>query len=102
MRGWPTSSLRRGMAADANASHREAIDAALLDAHARGDNAALAGLYARAADMFEADGDTDSACFYLTQAYIFALEEGLPQQAELHKRLWLKGREEPLKGKHRH
>ena len=65
------------------------LDAQLLDAHARGDQTALVTLYARAAD--EA-ADVDSACFYLTHAYIFALELNHPDQQDLHDRLRGHGR----------
>ncbi|MBO6538394.1 MAG: hypothetical protein JJ969_03250 [Rhizobiaceae bacterium] len=77
---------------------RGSIDAALLDAHARHDHAALVSLYAQAADMFEESGEEDAACFYLTHAYVFALEQGLPQQAGLHARLCAKGRDRPRDG----
>lgn len=63
---------------------REALDAALLDAHARGDRARLVALYEMAAD--EAT-DTGAASFYLTHAYVFALEAGLPEAAALRERL---------------
>ncbi|MEN8895434.1 MAG: hypothetical protein ABF248_05015 [Yoonia sp.] len=65
------------------------LDAQLLNAHARGDQPALVTLYARAAD--EA-ADVDSACFYLTHAYIFALELGHADTATLHARLAAHGR----------
>ena len=39
----------------------------------------LAGLYGEAADRFAEDGDIASACFFYTQAYIFALEQGAPE-----------------------
>lgn len=56
-----------------------ALDAALLDAHAAGDGPRLASLYDEAADRFSAAGDIDAACFYWTQALIFALEAGLDE-----------------------
>ena len=56
----------------------------LLDAHARNDRAALVGLYTEAAD---AAPDLDAACFYLTHAYIFALEKGDPAAERLYHRL---------------
>ena len=65
------------------------LDAALLAAHARGDRAALVTLYTQAADRVD---DLDTACFYLTQAYIFALEIGAAQTAALHDRLAVHGR----------
>jgi hypothetical protein len=56
----------------------------LLSAHARDDRAALIGLYTEAAD---AAPDLDAACFYLTHAYIFALEKGDPAAERLYHRL---------------
>ncbi|WP_342071255.1 hypothetical protein [Yoonia algicola] len=61
----------------------------LLDAHARDDRTALIGLYTEAA---EATPDLDAACFYLTHAYIFALEKGDPVSEVLYQRLKAKGR----------
>jgi hypothetical protein len=67
-----------------------ALDAALLAAHAAGDRAALIRLYAEAA---ESAADPDAAGFYLTHAYVFALEAGAPEAAALHARLKGEGRE---------
>jgi hypothetical protein len=61
----------------------------LLDAHARNDRAALIGLYTEAADAAD---DLDAACFYLTHAYIFALEKGDPASDALYHRLNAQGR----------
>ncbi|PXW70136.1 hypothetical protein C7964_10219 [Loktanella sp. PT4BL] len=61
----------------------------LLDAHARDDRAALVGLYTEAAD---AAPDLDAACFYLTHAYIYALEKGDPAAEQLYRRLKAQGR----------
>ena len=47
-----------------------------------------------AADTEEAAGDIDACCFYLTQAYVFALAGGLPEAGRLHARLLAHGREE--------
>ncbi|MFT5066353.1 MAG: hypothetical protein ACJAXK_001212 [Yoonia sp.] len=65
------------------------LDAQLLDAHSRHDQPALIKLYAQAADTAP---DTDAACFYLTHAYIFALELGHPDTPALHARLAAHGR----------
>ncbi len=62
------------------------LEARLLAAHAAGDGVALARLYAEAA---EAGGP--GAGFYLTQAWIFALEAGLPEAEEIGARLRLHG-----------
>lgn len=68
-----------------------ALDAALLDAHARHDRVALVTLYAQAAD---AASDLDASCFYLTHAYVFALDTGDARAADLRARLVVHGREE--------
>lgn len=65
----------------------------LLAAHARRDTDALADLYRQAADLQEADGDLDAACFYLTQALVFALHAGSPIESELRARLHAYGRD---------
>ncbi len=71
-----------------------ALGAALLRAHAAGDQAGLVRLYACAADRAEAAGETDAACFYLTHAYVFALATGAAEADALHARLKARGREE--------
>jgi hypothetical protein len=67
-----------------------ALDAALLAAHDNGDRAALIRLYSEAA---ESTADPDAAGFYLTHAYVFALEAGAPEAEALHARLKAEGRE---------
>ena len=67
------------------------LDAALLDAHARHDRAALVTLYAQAAD---ATRELDASCFYLTHAYVFALDTGDARADALRARLVSFGREE--------
>ena len=67
-----------------------ALDSALLAAHETGDRAALVRLYTEAADQAR---DVDAACFYLTHAYVFALESGAPEAAALNARLADEGRE---------
>jgi hypothetical protein len=66
------------------------LNAQLLAAHAAGDHLALVTLYAQAAD---GAADVDAACFFLTQAYVFALEQDAPQGAALRARLAAEGRE---------
>ncbi|WP_375255633.1 hypothetical protein [Yoonia sp.] len=61
----------------------------LLAAHADDDRQALIALYTEAADS---TADTDAACFYLTHAYIFALEAGDPAADGLRTRLKAHGR----------
>lgn len=70
-----------------------ALDAALLAAHAADDRPKLIALYTQAANeaaTAEAEG------FYLTHAYVFALEAGHPAAPALRERLVKAGREEPL------
>ncbi|WP_272010838.1 hypothetical protein [Roseovarius sp. ZX-A-9] len=67
------------------------LDTAMIAAHEQQDSAALIRLYTRAADEANA---LDAACFYLTHAYVFALEAGAPEAATLRSRLIAHGREE--------
>ncbi|MEM8538987.1 MAG: hypothetical protein AAGF56_14140, partial [Pseudomonadota bacterium] len=60
------------------------LDTRLLAAHARDDRAALVALYTEAADYAR---DVDAACFYLTHAYVFALDTGDKAAQTLHARL---------------
>lgn len=68
-------------------------DADLIAAHETADNRLLVRLYAQAADETE---HADAAGFFLTQAYVYALEAGLPDAADLRARLIDMGRETPL------
>ena len=70
---------------------RAALDAALIAAHEADDRPLLVQLYTRAADQA---GDVDTECFFLTQAYVFALQTGDAGADELHRRLKANGREE--------
>ena len=74
-----------------------ALDARLLAAHAAGDLGALVRLYGDAGDAALSAGDEDAAGFYLTHAYIFALDAGDPAAATLRARLIAMGREAPLR-----
>jgi hypothetical protein len=66
------------------------LDADLLAAHAAADTPALVALYEAAADQ----ADTDEARgFYLTHAYVFALEIAHPNATRLHDSLKRLGRE---------
>ena len=69
----------------------ESLDAQLLAAHDGDDRFALIRLYTQAADI---TNDVDAACFFLTYAYVFALEVGAAEAAPLHARLKAHGREE--------
>ncbi|UWQ89855.1 hypothetical protein QEZ52_13785 [Aliisedimentitalea scapharcae] len=66
------------------------LDARLLDAHAAKDEWALVRLYCEAADSAT---DEDAAWFFLTQAYVFALEQNHPDLEPLRARLVAGGRE---------
>ena len=67
------------------------LDAALIAAHAADDSDALVRLYREAAET--AEGEVRRA-FYLTHAYVFALEAGLAEADALRARLVAMGREE--------
>lgn len=66
------------------------LEARLLAAHEAGDRAALIRLYTEAAE--NAANDTARA-FYLTHAYVFALESGATDAPVLKARLVEMGRE---------
>lgn len=66
------------------------LNAQLLAAHDAGDLQDLVRLYQSAADQA---ADTDAACFYLTQAYVFALESDHPESEAIRQRLVAEGRE---------
>jgi diadenosine tetraphosphate (Ap4A) HIT family hydrolase len=68
------------------------LDQALIEAHAQNDGHALVALYTQAADLSEAQGDIDAACFYLTHAFVFALESGAAEAEGLNQRLAARGR----------
>lgn len=71
----------------------KSLQSRLLDAHTSGDIAELVSLYTEAADT----AATEDACgFYLTHAYIFALEAGLNASDALRRRLIAMERETPL------
>ncbi|WP_415920350.1 hypothetical protein [Tateyamaria sp. SN6-1] len=66
-----------------------ALEAQLLEAHARDDRAAMVALYRQAADAVEGD----ARGFFLTQAYVFALETAHPDAGALRAALVAMGRE---------
>lgn len=66
------------------------LHAQMMAAHGAGDLPALVTLYSAAAD---AAPDVDTACFYLTHAYVFALELGDARVTDLRARLVAQGRE---------
>ncbi len=67
------------------------LDAQMIAAHEARDQAALIRLYTLAADQAN---DLTASCFYLTHAYVFALEAGASEVPALHARLKAEGREE--------
>ncbi|WP_095589254.1 hypothetical protein [Actibacterium ureilyticum] len=67
-----------------------ALDQAILDAHRDRDRRALVTLYTEAA---QAAPDADARAYFLTFAYVYALETGTPQAGALHARLRGLGRE---------
>ncbi|MBE1282392.1 MAG: hypothetical protein GJ676_03680 [Rhodobacteraceae bacterium] len=66
------------------------LDDQLLKAHAADDRWLLVSLYAEAAD---ATDDDEARYFYLTHAYVFALEQNHPSLPDLKARLVAAGRE---------
>lgn len=63
----------------------------ILAAHRAGDRAALAALYAEAA---EAQTGEDARAFFLTQAWVLALEAGSPAAEALRRTLVAMGRQD--------
>lgn len=66
---------------------------AFLEAHARHDGAALVGLYADVGARALLREDVSAGCFYLTHAYVYALEAADPRARDLHALLVSHGRE---------
>ena len=67
------------------ASERQAydrLDSAIRDAHGDGRPDILAARYADGGTLYEDQGETDAACFFWTQAYVFALDAGIDDLAE--------------------
>ncbi|WP_298850060.1 hypothetical protein [uncultured Ruegeria sp.] len=72
------------------------LDKRLLQAHADHDVPTLIRLYHEAASQAEQRKDHDAACFYLTHAFVFALEYGAPEADELNRKLYERGRAQRL------
>ena len=68
------------------------LDEALLAAHVAGDNETLVRLYREAGEA-ALPRDEIQGCFYLTHAYVFALEAGLAEAEDLRAVLVARGRE---------
>jgi hypothetical protein len=60
------------------------LDAQLLAAHHKGNSTELSPLYVKAAQIAP---DQRAKCFYLTHAYVFALEAGLPAAHDIRAQL---------------
>ena len=63
----------------------DGLDRALIRAHAGDDFCALIALYTLAADECEQAGDIDATCFYLTHAYVYALQDGAAEAGTLQR-----------------
>ncbi len=72
---------------------RQSIERKLQAAFERNDLELLAAIYTDAANASEQRGEFDEACFFLTQAYVCALQQGTDSAAELRLRLIEFGRE---------
>lgn len=70
------------------------LNAKVLQAHSEKDNAALVKVYKGLGEEELAKGRELEGAFLLTQAYVYALEAGLPEADEIHKILVACGREE--------
>ena len=68
------------------------LNDALLAAHAIGDNLTLVRMYRRAGEAVLETNEVQG-CFYLTQAYVFALEAGMDVAEDLRTVLVERGRE---------
>ncbi len=66
----------------------------ILEAWDQGNGPLLSRLYAKAGNLMLNSGRTDEGCFFLTQAYVLALENGLADAPVLHAELARHGREE--------
>lgn len=67
--------------------HGKELEQQLLKAHEGPCPDRLAKLYAQAADNAVKHDDIDAACFYLTQALVYALEAGLDESEQLRETL---------------
>jgi len=72
---------------------RQSIEQNLQAAIRRHDLELLARIYTDAANASEQRGNIDEACFFLTQAYVCALQQGSDQAHKLRLRLIEHGRE---------
>jgi hypothetical protein len=70
----------------------DVLEVRLLAAHSTGDVPTLVMLYSEAADRAAAGHNIEKECFFLTHAWIFALEIGDPLADILRARLAGNGR----------
>ncbi len=70
------------------------LNKAAIIAHTSQDIPTLANIYEKYGLLKIKERDLESACFYLTNAYAFALEAGLQSATEIHKVLRHHGRED--------
>ena len=75
---------------------RDVLDKRLLHAHERHDLPELVKLYSLAAEKADREKDDTAACFYLTHAFVFALESGAPEALHLNESLAERGRAKRL------
>ena len=88
--GSPSGCPGHGVPQSRAAQGKADLDAAFQER----DAATLVAAYAAEADRLAALGETDAACFYVTQAYVWALEAGMPEADPLRRRLVAADREE--------
>lgn len=70
------------------------IDSAIVAAHSIGDKSQLSDLYVIAGLHKIEIGEIKRGCFFLTQGYIFALEEGMNSAKEIYETLVEYGHEQ--------
>ncbi len=75
-------------------SRFERLNDQVLTAHQNGDRATLVDIYQMLGQEELAANNITSACFLLTQAYVYALESGDVRATEIHKILKSHEREE--------
>lgn len=63
------------------------LEQAVLAAHENGDLTQLAAVYGQAASHWRALGEEEQEAFFLTHAWIFALEAGAPLSEQYWQRL---------------
>ncbi|NNE78884.1 MAG: hypothetical protein HKN18_01305 [Silicimonas sp.] len=72
----------------------------MMAAHGSCNLPELVDLYATAANWAETEGDVDRCCFFLTQAWVYAMEAGSPDANQLRNRLVAHGRDVETSNNH--